>query len=135
MCLYELWIYSKCQRSSSSGSKPHQTLYIVHACASARCDPDLDAVRTIRRDRHCPGCFEALRSTMGGCGEMCWHDGREWMWDERLHFGTALLDLVAADGSDAASGVALDGGSGVGVRTDSRFRAMARRWSGWEDFR
>lgn len=150
MCIWELWVYLKCTATpASSWSTPaspaphdhahHQFLYPVTPCTKRhRCEHPTSTdssteVRIIRMNQYCPTCFEALRNTIGGNGEMCWSaspaDDWEWEWDERLTVGMELVDFVPADGSDAV------GAWDAGGRTDSRFRAAGRSWSGWEGFR
>ena len=151
MCLWELWIYLKCTLSTDGTYGHHQILYPVAPCPTRRncTTPTLsnpDELKIVRRDRYCPSCFEALRNTIGGCGEMCWpcnggveehygSDDLEWSWDDRLAAGRELVDFMPADGSDAGMlpELAMPGKKVHRVK-DSRFRAVGRSWKGWEDF-
>jgi hypothetical protein len=136
MCLFERWVYLKC---ISTAEHPHEIVYPIAPCAVRRtCQipPSTDTtceIKTVRLNRHCPACFESLRNTIGGEGDMCWpltwgtSLEPEWCLDARL---TIDWDDVLTDGNDGVMGK-LDQVKG---REDQKFRTARRTWKGWHEF-
>ncbi|RPB20430.1 hypothetical protein L211DRAFT_792106 [Terfezia boudieri ATCC MYA-4762] len=134
--------------SSLAHTWPHTAYYRVTKCLlSPECAPPRSLITShgavpIRvRHSYCHTCYEILRETIDGDGELCFpigsnnwlshtgkSTGRCWRMDERAARGDVIVDLDYSTGIDW--GVEFDPASRKARIAAENVRK--RRWKGWE---